>query len=1232
MRLRQQRMNAFIVTLAGLTQDETALLAAGGVTTPEDFLMLTHADFSELLPNASVLVKRKLSNISLYLSGGGVITGATTVQEISLVLAQRNVPVVNMPAGGVAAVAENPNRGAPKLQVDGLESFSGNPLDWEDWEKGTSATLGQTAYAGLLTAPPGAADATAQARNRELYNMLLKAIYKGNALHILESVEGENGHLGWQALQTWFGSADVIATVTKHYRNKIEKLRLDSDNSASTFINDFILCSQKLEAHHEGYTATTKRSRFLEQITDGDYDVTKQLLSHNRELDFNACVKQIREREQVLLGEATDDATLKARRNTEITGPDKKKSGSIKQKIPSIPGSILYNIEPQFVRQNLIKWRGIWNSEGREIRPDELISKTKGATKPRARDEGNESDAGSNRDRDTKGGGKQKGHKKRKARRTVTTPSGSKAATARVSFKDDDDSDDSSSSDEDGDSKGNSGKKKSSRKKTPARKKKRRNPIARRGRSTDEQPKGIIDPGTDFEVLGGVGWEVVEKLNRETQLDGALAGMEGENLPVVCAVTAYDHPQLGPVLLGVGAAAWDERAEQTESLLNSHELRKHNVTVDDIAKRDGGRQMLVVDEIQIDLVFENERILYIPIRRPTTQEMNDRRIHWLIPRSPTSTSMLLARRNKMAVVPEPASWEERLGNCPEAVTVKTLDATTQLCSSPVEMENREAPQQHRKSRVLPLHPRRIPGRTDSDTYFSSVKSIRGYTCVQLFVTLLAQFLYVRCMRKESHSHGAYQDFVRHVGAPNTLLTDNAQTQTGQKWTATSRANATKQINSVPHNQNQNQAERKIQDIKKRVILTLRYSKAPLVFWCYCLQFIVDCLNHSAHKQLDWRTPMERMHGHTPDISMFRFRFWAPCWYFEPTAKHPKPNFLPGRIVGIAWLHGDAFTYVVWTTPLNKWESGRELIRNVVRLREEDDDEPKSISSESDWELQKRESRGDRKKRAKREKRARKRSNSSSDETELPHRSTKPKFSATAPQFFGNTNPEEQGGKEENNGTINNSTNNSNSKSISDAAVTDPNDSEQPGNDDHDDDTRMKINDFNPLNDDLEIEMSNEVNDELAGDKSDLEVGGARVISILKHDWLEGNLRLCVKWSTEEVNWERFRDMKEDFPLLTARYLVENDVSRSKRSDRNIQWAKKTLRDLERATRRVARLYDFYLDENEEVVKVRRAQKGGNKKKKRCFGKQVFKYGVQVPRNVKEAIELDRANGNVDCNT
>ena len=76
----------------------------------------------------------------------------------------------------------------------------------------------------------------------------------------------------------------------------------------------------------------------------------------------------------------------------------------------------------------------------------------------------------------------------------------------------------------------------------------------------------------------------------------------------------------------------------------------------------------------------------------------------------------------------------------------------------------------------------------------------------------------------------------------------------------------------------------------------------------------------------------------------------------------------------------------------------------------------------------------------------------------------------------------------------------------------------------------------------------------------------------------------------------------------------------------MQWAKKTLRDISRTVRRIARIYDIILDENDEIFHVRRLQNNKKKKKKYTPGPQ-FKHGVQVPQNVEQAIKLDKANGN-----
>ena len=178
------------------------------------------------------------------------------------------------------------------------------------------------------------------------------------------------------------------------------------------------------------------------------------------------------------------------------------------------------------------------------------------------------------------------------------------------------------------------------------------------------------------------------------------------------------------------------------------------------------------------------KILSFNIRKPTKDELQSLKIHWICPkqRNPFKEKDLTPRNHRAPedYVNTPAPWEDRLACPPEMITTKTLENTTQLCSSAVEMYNQESPCQHRKKRLLPLHPNRLPGRTDSDTFFASIQSIRGYKCVQLFYSFLSCYTYVSCMRRESHSHQAYQYFFRNIGAPMTLLTDNAKTLIGKK--------------------------------------------------------------------------------------------------------------------------------------------------------------------------------------------------------------------------------------------------------------------------------------------------------------------------------------------------------------------------------------------------------------------------------------------------------------------
>ena len=213
-------------------------------------------------------------------------------------------------------------------------------------------------------------------------------------------------------------------------------------------------------------------------------------------------------------------------------------------------------------------------------------------------------------------------------------------------------------------------------------------------------------------------------------------------------------------------------------MFNSNDMRKHGVIVNDVAKRDGGNQNMIVNGFTIPLDFVDNKTLSFYLQRPTLKDIQSMPIHWIWSDRQKRKCSKLIRRSPLTRDVVPSTWQQKL-NSSEFITMKILDSTTQLCSSPVEMANRETPRQHRKSILAPLRPTRIERRVDSDTFFSSVKSTRKNKCVQIFYHLLSKFTFVNPMKKESHSHGAYLDFIREVGASDMILTDNVQTETGK---------------------------------------------------------------------------------------------------------------------------------------------------------------------------------------------------------------------------------------------------------------------------------------------------------------------------------------------------------------------------------------------------------------------------------------------------------------------
>jgi len=170
--------------------------------------------------------------------------------------------------------------------------------------------------------------------------------------------------------------------------------------------------------------------------------------------------------------------------------------------------------------------------------------------------------------------------------------------------------------------------------------------------------------------------------------------------------------------------------------------------------------------------------------------------------------------------------------------------------------------------------------------------------------------------------------------------------------------------------------------------------------------------------------------------------------------------------------------------------------------------------------------------------------------------------------------------------------------------------------------------------------------------------------IVGHKWIDGVLHLTVRWMTGDDSDVKFDLVKGDFPYETAKYIVDAKVGGSSNgrysTGRHQRWAKKYLRTSRRVFRRVCVLAGVRLTNHQSESVVRRVshemtasslsseeciilrrlpatkvsgQRQSKKRKKTKPGRTrrpfEVKYGIRIPRDVEEAFELDKANGNTD---
>ena len=539
-------------------------------------------------------------------------------------------------------------------------------------------------------------------------------------------------------------------------------------------------------------------------------------------------------------------------------------------------------------------------------------------------------------------------------------------------------------------------------------------------------------------------------------------------------------------------------------------------------------------------------------------------------------------------------------NAPADVVQHTLDATTRL----YRIDPSRRIRRHYRSHYPAHNVNRRSEAVASDTFFFDIDAWGGIKCCQFFIGRRSLFMSVHGMKTDGEFVNALEDEIRKRGAMEKIITDCAKAEISKRVKDILRNLYIDDHQSEPHHQNQNIAERYIQEAKKHAHWVLNTSGAPPESVMLVLEYITYIWNRTAKRVIGWRTPCEAMTGDTPDISnMLLYRFWQPVYTADTNSTFPsRSSEIMCRFVGFSESIGNSMCFKVYNE-----ETGMVLHRSEIRVAEDDDDNHRANPSGFDP------------------------NNDPSTEDPSPN----PAFENTGPTTSNNDEQEECASIDQVNAPCNNPIIHSRLNadgSPSKPAIISPDvidgiigrtfllDEEEDGTRrrgkvvelitkfENERDNRPEHIKFKCVIGDEEYEKVVAYNEmvNFIEEQEMNENGTWNFREIKGHSKVSDKkvAMVLVEWESGEITWEPVRNMMKTNPWLIAEYAINNGLVElwserypSLKLHRYTKNAKKVMRMVNEA------------------------------KRKSYKNSPVYMYGHQVPRNHQQAVELDLANGN-----
>ena len=439
-----------------------------------------------------------------------------------------------------------------------------------------------------------------------------------------------------------------------------------------------------------------------------------------------------------------------------------------------------------------------------------------------------------------------------------------------------------------------------------------------------------------------------------------------ENVPIVSAATAWDDPITGQTYIIVINEALYYGTKLDHSLINPNQVRAYGINFwDNPYDRERGLR-IEVDDIVVAMETKGTKVFF-DTRAPSEKELQEchhlqftSKREWnpgkvmmkeVGTKEPINNVPMGLKERLTAQVPQISEvnrYETTLEDIPTRQTYTSHERHAKASSEvladrfAIGIERANATmkatlQRGVRSAILPISRRyradrqfnvkRLAGKFATDTLWSKTKSLRGTKAMQIYSNKCG-FNKVYSLEKADNENvgNSMKAFVSDYGAPEHLTYDGAAVQVGNKTTfqKTLRRYEIKSKVSAPRRPNENPSEGSIRDIKKQWYRLKAKKNVPDRLWDFGIEYVCEIRNLTVNnsRYSNGRTPLECITGETPDISEyldFGFYDWV---NFRTNAGVGETEL--GRWLGVSHRVGQSMSY--WILP----KSGRPISCSTVQ--------------------------------------------------------------------------------------------------------------------------------------------------------------------------------------------------------------------------------------------------------------------------------------------------------------